>query len=196
MGFRFDVRKAAEAAAFLLNREPGRAMTRIRLIKLLYLADRRSLELTGRPITGDRVVAMKHGPVLSNTYDCIKGECVHQSVWDAHFVSEGHTIRLVSAPDILSLSRCDCDILEDVYSKYAALDEWAIVDETHNLPEWHDPGNTSVNIPYATILGAVGRGDQAEQILRDASADAAVDRLLEEAEARVQAGQSAGEAKP
>jgi hypothetical protein len=32
--------------------------------KLLYLADRESLKKTGRPITGDRVVAMEHGPVL------------------------------------------------------------------------------------------------------------------------------------
>lgn len=39
-------------------------MSYLRMLKLLYLADRESLKETGHTITGDRVVAMEHGPVL------------------------------------------------------------------------------------------------------------------------------------
>ncbi len=40
-------------------------MSYMKLIKLLYLADREALARWGRPITTDTYVAMKHGPVLS-----------------------------------------------------------------------------------------------------------------------------------
>ena len=54
--------------------DPARACRRlhadyIKLIKLLYLADRAALIETGSPITGDRYVSMKFGPVLSNVFE-------------------------------------------------------------------------------------------------------------------------------
>ena len=39
-------------------------MAYIKLIKLMYLADRRCLIETGFPITGDRMVSMPKGPEL------------------------------------------------------------------------------------------------------------------------------------
>ena len=37
----------------------------------MYLAERESLARYGEPITGDVLVSMKHGPVLSKTLDHI-----------------------------------------------------------------------------------------------------------------------------
>ena len=48
MKFVFDERKAAQAAAHLLHRHGG-PMPYIKLIKLLYLADRRGLRRDGSP---------------------------------------------------------------------------------------------------------------------------------------------------
>ena len=62
--FIFDERKAAQAAAHLLRRH-GSSMPYIKLIKLLYLADRQSLIETGYTITGDQLVAMSDGPALN-----------------------------------------------------------------------------------------------------------------------------------
>jgi hypothetical protein len=39
----------------------------IKLIKLMYLAERLSLQRYGEPLTGDRLVSMPDGPVLSMT---------------------------------------------------------------------------------------------------------------------------------
>lgn len=61
MEFIFDEHKATQAAAYLLRRGGGR-MRYMKLIKLLYLADRTALIETGSPITGDRFVAMKLVP--------------------------------------------------------------------------------------------------------------------------------------
>ena len=43
MPYRFNISKAIEAAGVLLREEPSRRMSRIRLLKLLYIADRESL---------------------------------------------------------------------------------------------------------------------------------------------------------
>ena len=68
MEFVFNDRKTAQAAAWLLDRQEGR-MPYLKLIKLLYLADRQSLIESGYPITGDRLVSMDRGPVLSRVLD-------------------------------------------------------------------------------------------------------------------------------
>ena len=46
-------------------------MNYTKFIKLLYLADRAALIRWGRPISTDRYVSMKHGPVLSNVFDLV-----------------------------------------------------------------------------------------------------------------------------
>ena len=51
----------------------GGSLPLIKLVKLLYLAERLSLQRYGEPITGDKLVSMPHGPVLSMTYDHING---------------------------------------------------------------------------------------------------------------------------
>ena len=69
----FNEKKATQAAAYLLRLRGGR-MSYMKLIKLLYLADRISLNRRGRPITTDRYVSMDRGPVLSRTLNLITEE--------------------------------------------------------------------------------------------------------------------------
>jgi hypothetical protein len=59
--FKFNERKAVQAAGRLILQNGE--MNYMALIKLLYLIDRESLLRFGRSITGDKVVAMKQGPV-------------------------------------------------------------------------------------------------------------------------------------
>jgi uncharacterized phage-associated protein len=73
MHLRFHFEKSLQAAGVLLHLEGGR-MPYMRLLKLLYIADREMLAETAKPVTGDRAYAMKNGPVLSHVYALIKGE--------------------------------------------------------------------------------------------------------------------------
>ena len=82
MTFRFHFEKTLQASAVLLGLDGGR-MDRIRLLKLLYIVDRELLAEIGRPLTGDMAIAMKHGPVLSQVYDLIKGIAGRTSEWSA-----------------------------------------------------------------------------------------------------------------
>ena len=158
MRFVFSERKAAQAAAQLLVLHGG-SMPYIKLIKLLYIADRESLIKTGWPITGDRMVAMKHGPVLSETLDLIRCTGEHPfggSVWQEYVTScARHDVRLgMDPPDKSELSPFEVNLLAAVNEQYGHIDKWTLRDHTHTpaFPEWKDPGITSVTIDPRSIL--------------------------------------------
>ena len=72
--FDFNPKKSAQAAAILLQLNGG-DMDKYLFIKMLYLADKQSLQKWEEPITGDSVASMRYGPVLSTVYDLTKGDC-------------------------------------------------------------------------------------------------------------------------
>ena len=161
----YSERKAAESAAFLLHRASG-TLPLIKLIKLLYLAERLSLKRYGEPLTGDRLVSLDNGPVLSRTYDHIKG--ARQSTpggWDT-WVSDraGHMVALrdpsmIRSPeqDLGSLSDSDLEVLGDVWKEFGHWDRWDLVAHTHDqCAEWKDPQGSMLPIEYESLLEALG----------------------------------------
>ena len=157
MQFVFDERTAAQAAAHLLRRHGG-PMPYVKLIKLLYLADRRAFIETGFPITGDRFVAMPYGPVLSRVLDLMAWESRDaDSPWSA-CVSQplNYCVMAIGPPDESHLSEYDRDTLDAVLDEFGALDRWALVDYTHTLPEWTDPAGSAVDIDPRVILRDAG----------------------------------------
>lgn len=60
-------------AAYLLHKR-GRTMSHLKLMKLLYLAGREAIDRYGAPISGDLLVAMLHGPALSNMLNHMDGD--------------------------------------------------------------------------------------------------------------------------
>ncbi|MFP4053166.1 MAG: Panacea domain-containing protein [Phycisphaerae bacterium] len=178
--FPFSFTKTLQAVATLLRREKGQSMSYMRALKLLYIADRESLAETGRTISGDKVIAMKQGPVLSRLLDLIKGKDILAPKWDEYIEKEGYRITLAADPGNGMLCRYDIDKLEEVCARYREQDEWELVDITHTFPEWkkNHPGESSRPIPLQDILEAVGRSDQAEAIERDAKAARSLARLF------------------
>ena len=70
--YQFDADKAVAAMVAIL-RHTG-TIDKLKLIKLLYLADRDCFLEYGHPITGDRPVAMPHGPVPSGCLHVLNGD--------------------------------------------------------------------------------------------------------------------------
>ena len=84
MRFVFDERKAAQAASILLERSGG-SMDYLKLVKLLYLADRAALIETEAPITDDHYASMKHGPVPCQVLELILQEHpAEDSIWASY----------------------------------------------------------------------------------------------------------------
>lgn len=168
--FVFDEHKAATAAARILELN-GAPMEYIKLIKLLYLADRRSLVETGYPITGDAMVSMDHGPVLSRVYDSVKFAS-GDGPWQRHISApENYRVRLLEPTDGLALSEYEEEILSEVFAAYAHLKWQKLIDVMHELPEWQDPHGSSWPIDARIILREAGKSDEdIEQVASQAEA--------------------------
>jgi len=180
MYFHFGTKKIVEAAATLLRSDPCHRMSYMRLLKLLYIADRESLRETGRPIVGTRPVAMDYGPVHSEALDLVNGEHWDEAVWSEFMRRDGYEAELTKDPGVLALSRYEIEKLTETAARYQDTSDWELVEVTHAFPEWvknHQPG-TSTTIPFEHILEAVGRADDREEILRDAEETRALNRLL------------------
>lgn len=180
MHFRFKLRKTLQAVAVLLRNEPSQRTNYMRLLKLLYIADRECLKESGRSITGDGFVAMKRGPVPSQSYDLIRGRHLQSPEWSASVRKNGYNIELARDPGLAELSRFEIDILQRVSERHAGNDEWEMVEITHGFEEWrkNDPGDSSRPIPLEDILEAVGRSADEASIAQDAKDEAAFDRVF------------------
>jgi len=180
MFFRCKTEKAIQAAAVLLRLAADRRMSYLRLLKLLYIADRESLNRSLRPIIGSRPVAMKEGPLHSEVLDLVKGRHVDEPLWSEYIRRDRYEIELVKDPGVSELSRFEIDLLTEISEDLASESDWEIVERTHGFPEWDKnyTANTSRTIPLEDLIDAVGRSAEKEEILEEAKEDAAIDRLL------------------
>lgn len=167
MRFVYEERKAAQAAAILLQLNGGN-MYYLQLIKLLYLADRQSLIETGYPITGDKMVSMDRGPVLSHLYSGIMEGTPEHSEWHQSISDpSAYQVRLEHPPGDEALSDYEIGLLKSIFETYGQMDRWALVRFTHDLPEWVDPDGSSIPIDVRIILREAGKSD--EEIVEIAS---------------------------
>ena len=154
----------AQMSAFFINKESG-SISVLKLMKLLYLADRLSIDLHNEPITWDRMVSMDQGPVLSRTLDYING-CKNpeqSSGWD-EWIKDRDEYELglakthFSREDLNYLSDADIEILETIWADFGHMNKWQIRDYTHeSCSEWKNPNGSMAPIDYEDILRALGR---------------------------------------
>lgn len=161
----FDERRTAQAAAFLLHRAGG-SLEMLKLMKLMYLAERASLARHGEPITGDALFAMPHGPVLSTTLDFANGfEKSCDEGWDMWMADRAGRVIALRDPtmlrspeqDLLQLSISDLDVLGEIWAEFGHLSAWQLRQYTHDkLPEWRDPKGGHIPISYRELFEAMG----------------------------------------
>lgn len=155
----FNEAKSAQMAAYFLGKDAG-SMPYIKLMKLLYLADREAMRVTGDSMSGDHFVSMPHGPVLSRTYELIN-HSASSDAWDALIASApGWSVKLrkpVGRGELDELSDQDIEILKGIQHQFGGMSKWEIRDWTHqNCAEWQDPNGSSFPIPPEAIFRAVG----------------------------------------
>ena len=158
MRFQFNFEKTVQAAAVLLSLD-GDRMESIRLLKLLYIADREILAETGALITGDKAVALKHGPVLSQVYQLIKGQASRSGEWADVLRTSSHNIELRKPVGRGKLNRAEVEKLQEVTDRHRNDTVWEICDQTHDFPEGKDNyvPNNSTPIPWEQVLEAQGK---------------------------------------
>lgn len=159
---RFREERTTQAAAYLLKLRGGR-MSYMKLVKLLYFADRKALLELGRPITFDQWVSMPHGPVLSRTYDRIAAEPdpEDQSYWRQYIATDAanYEVELTQEAPVDQLSGAEEQILQSVFNEWGSRSRWEVRDASHQLPEY-TPTFSSVRIPYRDVLILEGRTEE------------------------------------
>ncbi len=157
----FNVRKAAQIAAFFAGKE-GKRIQVLKLAKLIYLADREHMENYGYPLLNDRLVSMPHGPVNSITLNYINGLEGDEGVW-GQFISPllAYSVGVVShdlaEEDLDELNEVEIKALHTVWNKFGHMNKFQLRDWTHeNCPEWEDPDGSASPIPHERVLKFLG----------------------------------------
>lgn len=152
----FNARKAAQVAAFFAIKQ-GAQIEILKLVKLIYLADRQSMEDSGYPILNDRLVSMPQGPVNSITLDYVNGAVEDLEEWAQYITprlaySVGST-KMFSREELDELSDSEFETLEKVWGIFGGYTKWQLRDWTHkNCPEWEDPHGGANPIPHERVF--------------------------------------------
>jgi uncharacterized phage-associated protein len=137
-----DTSKIIQALCYLLDKI--KTADKLKLIKLLYLADKYHILRYARTVTNDEYWAMDYGPVGSVAKDVLG--------FDSDFLSRefkyaakmlnkinDHTFTLganCSVEELEDLSETDIEALDFVSEKFGGLSTDALIKLTHSYPEW------------------------------------------------------------
>lgn len=161
----FTASKVAQMSAFFANKQGGTIKV-LKLIKLLYLSDRESINQHGSPISFDVLMSMQYGPVLSKTLDLLNGfvQGSDSDTWAEWFDSRDNNDvalkRKVERDSLDEISDIDLDILNSVWCSFGKMNQFQLVDYTHaNCKEWKDPNGSSSLIEDRAILKALNKSE-------------------------------------
>jgi uncharacterized phage-associated protein len=171
---KFSEKKAAQVAAFFLYRAKGE-LEILKLMKLMYLAERTSYQKFGEPLIGDKLVSMDNGPVLSITLNHMNRFLAsEQDGWENWITDRKDYFlglkREVKDPkeDLLQLSDAELEMLESVWQQYGHLGSFQLAELTHKIcPEWEDPHGSSLPITRSRLLRSLGFDPEAAKDLED-----------------------------
>jgi uncharacterized phage-associated protein len=180
----FSEAKVTQMSAYFLNRIGGK-MAYLKLMKLLYLCDRHSMAKYGDTMSGDRLVSMRYGPVLSGTLELFQsGSCplFEEHAWDDWIQSEPDYALSLKRPiqreDLDELSDRDIQVLESVCDAFGHMDKWDLVEYTHtHCHEWQETTSV-IPITAESIFKALGKtGEELSSLLEYYETQNQLDRL-------------------
>ncbi|MBF0502956.1 MAG: SocA family protein [Candidatus Riflebacteria bacterium] len=157
---KFSEEKATEVACFLLQLRGGE-MSYMKLLKLMYLAERDFFIRNSSFIAYDTPVSMDRGPVLSRVYNLITEQPAPktESFW-RKFVStptQDYTVKLLGDVPASTLSVAEKNTIRAIFDKYGRMNRWDLVELSHTLPEWENPMGSSIPISIEEILRSAGK---------------------------------------
>ncbi|MCH4560322.1 Panacea domain-containing protein [Mesorhizobium jarvisii] len=150
MKFTVDKRKAVEAIVYVASRMPG--IGRFHASKALYFAEFEHLRNYGRPVFGDRYIAMDNGPVPSFAYDALKGtlgpddRVLVEGALSVEAQGTYPKYKAAREPNLTLLSRSDIECLDKAIDHVKGRSFGSISDETHEHTGWK---KANLNAPIA-----------------------------------------------
>ena len=157
----FNIEIAGQMAAWFLGRTEGNSMAHLKLIKLLYLTERTSIQRNSYPVLGDELFSMPRGPILSRTLNYMKSYVPPRNGWDK-WVSpikdnEVSLAREYEPEDLDLLSEATLNVLAETWQRFGYMNQREIKDYTRqNCKELKTPRGSFFEITYEEILRALG----------------------------------------
>lgn len=171
LSFPFSLDKAVNALAYFADRGV-KDLTKLKAVKLLYLADQYHFLTYGRPLSGDRYIAMDLGPVPESTYQLTTRLVEPDEVADearetasrSLQVDKGFlyrhaypVLRARRPPDMSVFSESEVEALDRTVREFGARSARQLVDLTHGHKAYKvaDAGRaagSSVPLPYEYFL--------------------------------------------
>lgn len=142
-------------------------MSNLKLMQLMYLAERSFLLEHGERLTGDAMLSMPKGPALSAVCDCFTGGHGYWDAWiknpgNDHLALDGH-IKVNEADPLDTfdeLSLADQKTVDAVCTEFGCMTRWQLARLLRDpliCPEWEDPHGTSCPIPPSALLRKNGK---------------------------------------
>lgn len=140
-----NILHTAQALGYLLSLDENHKMNRVKLIKVLWVADRMHMRRFGRTISEPDYYAMVHGPVCSLALDIaqMSRDGVALSDTDIRFLDEYFTAdeKETSMQKNVGddcLSDTDKTILTEAWEKCKDIEAFDLADNiSHEYPEWN-----------------------------------------------------------
>jgi len=174
MNFRFQISKATEASCEFLQRAGGQ-INIMKLVKLLYLLDRLSLDRRNIPVVGGDYLSMRNGPVTSEMLDLINSGRLFGDAdtrWE-QCVSDrrDHDLKLEKMPAREHLSVAEMKLLDEIWAQHGGKDQWQLVEWCHtHCGEWTPLARGCAPIAVERIGQALGKPPEVvQQLAREAA---------------------------
>lgn len=178
--FIFCATKAVQAAGVVLREEPCHTMHHLKLIKVMYIAEREALRKSGHMITGDSALGTNRGMILTNTLSLIRGVHIDVTLWDKHIAQERYNVILRSSPGVDKLSEFQITLLRQATKDHLQNDEANMTEIMKGFGEW--TGYSAI-IPVRSILVAVGVNDVSiDHMIEEAMSQAKMTRFFNKME--------------
>ena len=162
--YRFEIMKIIQIVNLLLKLNNG-CLNYTKLIKLLYLVDREALRRWDLTITKDKYVNMSKGPVLSKLYDLIRKRAKpreSQKLWNKYFDKKDFDLIAFDTNNAGDgeLSEREIELIKEIDDVYKLHSYSCMIELSHELPEWEDPGTSKRPLSINSILSEIGRSDK------------------------------------
>lgn len=156
----FSHLKSVQIIAFFVRKSGGLA-EKLKLVKLLYLADRLSSQRRGKPMNFDSYFSLPHGPVNSSALNGMD-HLLDDLAWRALAQADNRKDMTLTA-DVAEdrLSRADHAILEATWNEFGGMTASQIRNWTHlNCPEYVEVElGSRLPIDLSEIMEQVGIPD-------------------------------------
>ncbi len=158
----FNETKTINAVLYIVSKLKRRDFHKI--FKILYFSDREHLNEYGRPITGDKYIAMNDGPVPTNLYDIFKSvrgdgyfKEVGEKFKEFFSVVDWDLINPNKESDLRKLSKTDLKHIDKSIALYGDMSWDEIKEKSHDYAWSNTARNKEIN--FDDIIREVGGND-------------------------------------